>query len=271
MEVTVYQIDAFTSHVFAGNPAAVCPLDAWLDDDVMQAIAAENNLSETAFFVPGDDGYSLRWFTPTVEVDLCGHATLASAYVILAHLTPGLSDVAFDTRSGRLTVRDAGPQAGLVMNFPVIPLQGDVPVDDALAGALGDRPQELHDIRESHGAPYRLAVFGSEADVAALAPDFASLNANVIATAPGDHVDFVSRFFAPMSGIDEDPVTGSAHCTLAPFWAARLGKSELAARQISARGGDVGCRLDGDRVHLSGDCAFYMQGRIVVPDLRAAA
>lgn len=264
MDVTLYQIDAFTDRLFAGNPAAVCPLERWLPDDVMQAIAAENNLSETAFIVPGDGAYRLRWFTPAVEVDLCGHATLATAHVVFGHLQPDADTVAFDTRSGRLTVRREGD--ALTMDFPVLPVQETVDPGDPLTAALGKRPDELYAIREAHGAPFRLAVYGRAADVAALRPDFGALKANAIATAPGDDVDFVSRFFAPMSGINEDPVTGSAHCTLTPYWAERLGKQELTARQISARGGALGCRLDGDHVHLTGQCAFYMEGRIRVPD-----
>jgi predicted PhzF superfamily epimerase YddE/YHI9 len=264
MDVTLYQIDAFTDRLFAGNPAAVCPLDHWLADDVMQAIAAENNLSETAFVVPQGDAYGLRWFTPAVEVDLCGHATLATAFVILTRLAADRDAVSFDTRSGRLTVHRGA--AGLVMDFPVLPVQDAIdPADPNVAG-LGRTPVELHRIREAHGAPYCLAIYDDEADVATLTPNFAALGANVIATAPGDTVDFVSRFFAPLSGIDEDPVTGSAHCTLTPYWAGRLGKSELRARQISARGGDIGCRLDGERVFLSGKCVAYMEGRIAVPD-----
>jgi PhzF family phenazine biosynthesis protein len=260
MRVPIYQVDAFADRPFAGNPAAVCPLDDWLPDAVMQAIAAENNLSETAFVVPQGEGYGLRWFTPALEVDLCGHATLATAHMLFDRLDPDRDAVSFETRSGRLTVTRHGDR--LEMDFPALPVQAEVSVDDATLAGLGARPVAAWTVRRTHGAPFRLALFASQADVAALAPDFGAMTANVIATAPGDELDFVSRFFAPRVGVPEDPVTGSAHCTLAPFWAERLGRTELRARQISARGGDVGCRLDGDRVLLSGRCVCYMEGHI---------
>lgn len=248
MKIPIYQLDAFTEALFSGNPAAVCPLEGWLSDDLMQAIAAENNLSETAFLVAEGGGYGLRWFTPTVEVDLCGHATLAAAHLLLNHLGHGGDGVAFETRSGTLAVkRDGG---ALAMDFPALPPGERIEAAPGFAAALGGRPAELYKIREVHGAPYLLALFGSAAEVARLAPNFAALGANVIATAPGGEADFVSRFFAPVSGIDEDPVTGSAHCTLTPFWAERLGKSSLKARQISARGGEMlpPGRRPGDRL-----------------------
>ncbi len=263
MRIPIYQIDAFTEAPFGGNPAAVCPLDSWLADDVLQAIALENNLSETAFFVTQGDHYHLRWFTPALEVELCGHATLATAHLILNRLSPDLPQVTFKTLSGELRVQRAGD--GLAMDFPSLAPAAALPPPSGLIAALGAAPRESYPIRKVHNAPYWLLVFETEAQVAALSPKFAAMGANVIATAPGDTADFVSRFFAPMSGIDEDPVTGSAHCTLAPYWAERLGKSELAARQISARGGDVGCRLAGDRVILTGTCAFYMAGEIEIP------
>ncbi len=263
MQIPIYQIDAFTNSPFQGNPAAVCPLDAWLADDVLQAVAMENNLSETAFIVPEGDGFHLRWFTPAVEVDLCGHATLATGHLILNRLSPERDGVSFETRSGTLQVQRAG--GDLAMDFPVLAPLAAVEPEPALLSAMGATPQECLPVRKMHGAPYFMLVFETEAQVAALAPSFSSLGANVIATAPGDKVDFVSRFFAPLSGIDEDPVTGSAHCTLAPYWANRLDKSDLVARQISARGGDIGCRLLGERVILTGRCAFYMEGRIEVP------
>ena len=266
MRIPIYQIDAFTKVPFAGNPAAICPLEQWLEDDVMQAIAAENNLAETTFFVSEGSSFRLRWFTPTVEVDLCGHATLATAHVILNHLMLVGREVQFETRSGTLQVWRNGD--GLAMNFPATPPEAPMPSMAPLAdvvSAMGAAPQTCLEIREIHGAPYLLFVFESEARVAALSPNFSTLRANVIATAPGDDVDFVSRFFAPMSGINEDPVTGSAHCVLAPYWSKWLDKSALAARQISARGGDVGCRVEGDRVILSGHCAFFMEGQIDVP------
>jgi len=207
--------------------------------------------------------YRLRWFTPVMEVNLCGHAALATGHLILNRLSSVLQQVTFETLSGTLQVRREG--GGLSMNFPSIATgQAEHPLA-RLVSAMGVMPEECLGIREQHGAPYYLLVFESEAQIAALKPGYASMRANVIATAPGERVDFVSRFFAPMSGIDEDPVTGSAHCTLAPYWAKRLGKSALTARQISARGGAVGCRLEGDRVILVGTCAFYMAGQIEVP------
>ena len=264
MRIPIYQIDAFTETPFGGNPAAVCPLENWLDDDLLQAIAAENNLSETAFYVAEGAGFHLRWFTPAVEVDLCGHATLATGHVILNHLMLLGREVAFETRSGTLLVRRRGKS--LTMDFPAMPPGDTIEPTPELIAAMGLAPQTCRRIREVHGAPYLFFIYENEDQVAGLAPNFATLAANVIVTAPGRHVDFVSRFFAPMSGIDEDPVTGSAHCTLAPYWAERVGKADLVARQISARGGDVGCRVDGDRVILQGSCAFYMEGQIEVPD-----
>lgn len=259
MTFRLFQIDAFASEVFAGNPAAVCPLDGWLDDTVLQAIAAENNLSETAFFVPEPGGFALRWFTPAVEVDLCGHATLASGHVVLEILDPGRESVTFSSRSGPLTVSRAGE--ALAMDFPVLPPEPCVPPVDLVAG-LGVPPETV--LAEMD----YLAVFASEAVVAALAPDMAALvrldRRGVIATAPGDSVDFVSRFFAPRAGIPEDPVTGSAHCLLTPYWAERLGKSRLEARQISARGGALTCELQGGRVRIEGRVALYLDGEITL-------
>ena len=260
-EFPIYQVDAFASKVFAGNPAAVCPLDAWLPDDVMQAIALENNLSETAFLVKRGDGavYDLRWFTPVHEVDLCGHATLASAYVVANHLDGGAAEVRFHTRSGLLTVTREGDV--YTLDFPVLPPQR-IDDDPAVAEALGAAPRELWDQMDM------MAVFGSEAEVAALTPDMAKVAAldtrGVIATAPGDRCDFVSRYFAPRAGIPEDPVTGSAHCISTPYWAGRLGKNKLSARQISARGGALEVELRGERVRISGRVAPYMEGRIRV-------
>ncbi|MDP7548988.1 MAG: PhzF family phenazine biosynthesis protein [Alphaproteobacteria bacterium] len=263
MLIPIYQIDAFTEAPFGGNPAAVCPLEAWPADAVLQAIALENNLSETAFYLAQGDHYHLRWFTPALEVELCGHATLATAHLILNRLSPDLPQVTFETLSGELRVARAGDK--LAMDFPSLVAEAPMPPPAGLIAALGSAPREAYPIQKVHNAPYWLLVFESEAQVAALAPNFAAMQANVIATAPGETADFVSRFFAPMSGIDEDPVTGSAHCTLAPYWAERLGKTALAARQISARGGDVGCRLEGGRVILTGSCAFYMAGEIEIP------
>ena len=260
MQLPLYQIDAFASQVFRGNPAAVCPLESWLEDDVMQSIAAENQLSETAFFVREGDAFRLRWFTPTDEVDLCGHATLASAHVLFEELGYEGDELRFDTQSGRLVVSRDGPR--LVLDFPV---RRATKVDAApgLIAALG-APQPV----EVHEGPYWLVVYEDEAAVRALAPDFGALASfePVIATAAGasDGVDFVSRFFAPNCGVDEDPVTGSAHCTSTPYWAERLGKSRLVARQISARGGELHCELRGDRVAIAGNAVLYLRGTITI-------
>lgn len=256
MTIRLFQVDAFTKAVFAGNPAAVCPLDAWLPDARMQAIAAENNLSETAFFVRQGDGFGLRWFTPACEVDLCGHATLASAHVILTRLEPARPSVAFDTRSGRLVVTRDGDR--LAMDFPARPAKpGEAPA--GLLEAMGGRPEAVL------VAGNYMLVYGSAAEVLALKPRMAGLmdlGTGVIATAPGDDCDFVSRYFVPAHGIDEDPVTGSTHCTLVPYWAARLGKADLFARQISARGGELYCRDAGERVGIAGHAVLYMEGEI---------
>lgn len=248
-------MDAFTSKLFGGNPAAICPLECWLPDALLQHIAAENNLAETAFFVKEADGYRLRWFTPAVEVDLCGHATLAAAFVLLECLGLPADHVTFNSRSGPLTVHR---QAYLyTLDFPARP-GTPIPISEALSSALGRAPEAAFQARDL------LCVFPTEADVAALQPDMKALAAlphfAVIATAPGHHCDFVSRFFAPAQGIDEDPVTGSAHCTLTPYWAGRLGKPAMSAKQISARGGDLLVELDGDRVKISGRAVLYMEG-----------
>jgi PhzF family phenazine biosynthesis protein len=260
MRVPLYQVDAFAAdEKFTGNPAAVCPLDDWLPDAVMQSVAAENNLSETAFFVPEGEGYRLRWFTPTTEVDLCGHATLASAFVVFGWLAPWRRGVTFLTeKAGPLRVTRAGDL--LALDFPSRPPQ-PLDMSDAMAAALGKRPTALLTARDY------LAVFERAEDVAALQPDFAAIAAldrfAVIVTAPGtDGIDFVSRFFAPARGVDEDPVTGSAHCTLIPYWAERLGKTRLEARQLSRRGGALSCVLRGDRVTIAGRAALYLTGTI---------
>ncbi len=265
MELPIYQVDAFASKVFAGNPAAVMPLQQWFDDATLQAIAAENNLSETAFLVACERGYELRWFTPSVEVNLCGHATLAAAHTLFEHLGEKGDAVYFQTRSGELGVtRSAGL---LTLDFPVTPLvsaEVDLAVCDAL-GAIASEAVISPD--DPHSVVY---VYEFEQDVAALQPDFAALLSaskySVIATAPGDECDFVSRFFGPQVGIDEDPVTGSAHCALVPYWAKRLGQNALQARQISARGGDLACELRGDRVFMTGRGVTFMRG-VVVADL----
>lgn len=259
MRIPLYQIDAFADGPFTGNPAAVCPLDAWLPDDVMQAIAAENNLSETAFFVPEGEAYRLRWFTPSTEVDLCGHATLASAFVVFRSLRPRRTTITFQTnQAGPLTVARDGEL--LALDFPARP-PTPCAISEALVAGLGQRPVALLAARDY------LAVFERADEVAALAPDFTALAAldrfAVIATAPGTGgVDFVSRFFAPAQGVDEDPATGSSHCTLIPYWAARLGKNRLEARQLSRRGGALSCELRGDRVTIAGRAALYLTGTI---------
>ena len=263
MKIPLFQIDAFTSRIFGGNPAAVCPLESWLPDETMQAIATENNLSETAFFVETTfldkrgDHYDLRWFTPTAEVDLCGHATLATAHLLINVLGMADGAVHFETRSGRLSVRPDGER--LEMDFPAQPPEL-WPSNEALDEAMGATPEEVL------GHIKCIAVYGDEAQVRALAPDMGKLVGlsyeGVIATAPGDEVDFVSRYFAPKVGIPEDPVTGSAHCELTPYWAKRLGREQLSARQISLRGGALTCRLQGNRVLLSGRAVKYLEGVI---------
>jgi len=264
VRLPIAQIDAFARHAFEGNPAAVMPLNDWLDDELLQKIAAENNLSETAFFVPEGakgDGYRLRWFTPTTEVDLCGHATLASAFVVFGWLAPWRRSITFQTeKAGALTVTRDGEL--LVLDFPSRP-PGPCTMPEVLAAALGKRPAALFAARDY------LAVFDSADDVAELAPDFAAVAAldkfAVIVTAPGKNgVDFVSRFFAPARGVDEDPVTGSAHCTLIPYWAERLGKTRLEARQLSRRGGVLSCALNGERVTIAGRAVLYLVATIAI-------
>ncbi len=255
----MYQVDAFTNRVFGGNPAAVCPLDHWLPDALMLAIAAENNLAETAFFVQEGEGYRLRWFTPVAEVDLCGHATLASADVLFRVLRYEGTAIRFATRSGVLEVERR--EGGYLMNFPAtVPVPCEPP--PALIAGLGAVPEVTLKAFDY------VAVLASEAQVRALAPDFARLAAldlrGVAVTAPGERVDFVSRFFAPALGINEDPVTGSAHCELAPYWSARLGKPSLQAEQVSPRGGAVRCDVLGDRITLFGHAAHYMSAVITV-------
>ena len=262
MRIPLYQVDAFTSRLFGGNPAAVCPLTEWLPEATMQAIAAENNLAETAFFVAQGDRYLLRWFTPTVEVDLCGHATLASGYVVTRILAPERRSVTFDTlKAGPLEVSRDGEL--LAMDLPAWPPE-ETPADPRVLAVLGAPPAESFVARGR-----TLVVYDRAEDVAALRPDFAAMRrvegANAIATAPGrDGVDFVSRYFAPNYGVDEDPVTGSAHCVLTPYWAARLGKEQLMARQISARGGELTCTLRGGRVTIAGQAVLYLEGAITV-------
>jgi PhzF family phenazine biosynthesis protein len=259
MRIPLYHVDAFSDKAFGGNPAAVCPLPSWIDDGLMRSIAAENNLVLTAFFTPTPRGYHIRWFTPTVELELCGHATLASAHVVFEHLDRDSQSVSFESKGGVLRVDRLADM--LELNFPTLPATriAELP---ALASALGATPLE------TWRAKSLLAVFGSERHVRALNPDFEAIRQldafGLIATAPGDDVDFVSRFFAPKVGVPEDSVTGSSHCTLTPYWASRLGKSSLNARQISARGGELWCRLAGDRVKIAGHVKPYLSGTIDV-------
>ena len=257
-EQTIYQVDAFADELFKGNPAAVVPLEQWLDDQIMQAIALENNLSETAFFVEQSDAYQLRWFTPTVEVDLCGHATLASAHVLFQHLNYNKNQIEFFTRSGALKVSRNGDE--YLMDFPTDQIKA-VKTPTALTESLGIAPEETFIGRDDY-----LAILKTQEEVAALKPDFQKMKAlsgrGLIVSAPGKQVDFVSRGFFPNTGIDEDPVTGSAHTTLTPYWAKRLGKNTLSARQISSRGGALRCTLLGERVVLAGRAITYMKGNI---------
>lgn len=262
MKLKQYQVDAFTSRAFEGNPAAVCPLESWLNDELLQAIAAENNLSETAFFVPTEQGYALRWFTPNQEVDLCGHATLATAHILFETLGYTSPVITFETRSGALHVKRNGLL--LEMDFPASML-APCAVPEQLVKALGQQPTEVL------AAEDYVAVFDDEAIVRAITPNWALLSEldlrGVIITAPGAQteacpVDFVSRMFAPKYGIPEDPVTGSAHCELAPYWAARLGKTRLNARQVSKRGGSLTCEVTASRVILSGQAVTFMEADI---------
>ncbi len=259
MKIRQYQIDAFTQKVFQGNPAAVCPLDSWPEDGVLQAIAAENNLSETAFFVPTARGYRLRWFAPLAEVDLCGHATLAAAYVLFELLGYPRQEIVFETRSGELTVRRQDGR--FAMDFPAQP---PVPcaAPAALVAGLGRQPLEVLK------ADDYIAVFEGEEDIRAIAPDLGKLAEidlrGVAVTARGREADFVSRFFGPKFGIPEDPVTGSAHCELAPYWQAKLGKTRFSARQLSKRGGEVGCEVSGSRVILTGSAVKFMEAEITI-------
>lgn len=262
MQLRIWQVDAFAGKRFGGNPAAVVPLDEWLSDELMLAIAAENNLSETAYFARRGDEFQIRWFTPTQEVALCGHATLASAYVLFHELEPERAHVTFGSQSGPLSVARDGDK--LVLDFPANALE-PAPEHPELVAALGRAPRELHRAKQW------LALYDSEDDVRALAPDMAGIVATgiygVIATAPGRDCDFVSRFFAPTAGVPEDPATGSAHTYLTPFWAKKLGKTSLFARQVSRRGGELWCEMaatDSARVRIAGRVLPYLQGFIDV-------
>jgi len=257
-------VDAFTSRPLAGNPAAVCPLDRWLDDGLLRKVAAENNLSETAFFVPKGPDYELRWFTPRCEVRMCGHATLASAHIILNHLKPELREVRFATRfRGMLTVWKDGDS--IAMDLPAMPGTPCANVPDELVRALGVAP--LSALLVEADDEY-IAVYETESVIRNIRPDYARLEQlhpfAVAITAPGENADFVSRYFAPSYGVSEDPVTGVAHCALAPYWAGRLGKTHLHARQVSERGGELWCEMEGERVVLKGNAVLIMQGELLI-------
>lgn len=258
MKIRLFQIDAFTDKLFGGNPAAVCPLDSWLPDMLMQQIAMENNLAETAFYVRTGDRFKIRWFTPEIEVDLCGHATLASAFVIFNLENYPRPAIEFTSRSGLLRVFKNGDL--LTLDFPADEIVESSAPEGILEG-MGLQPLEIY-----KGKTDYLLIYANAGQVANLKPDMTHISKiaarGIIATAPGDDVDFVSRFFAPQSGIPEDPVTGSAHTTLVPYWANKLGRNELSARQLSKRGGRLQCRLAGNRVEISGQAQLYMTGEI---------
>lgn len=257
----IFHVDAFTVSSFTGNPAGVCLLDRWLPDEIMQKIGMENNISETAFLVRNGNDFNIRWFTPTTEVDLCGHATLASAFVIMNLVEPGREMVIFHSmKLGDLTVRKSG--ALLELDFPTDNLEKcDLP--EIIRESLGGAPVECYKGRSDY-----LILYKSEKEIVSLNPDFRLLSQadgrGTIVTAPGVDSDFVSRFFVPQAGIDEDPVTGSAHTTLAPFWAPRLGKNVMDARQLSARGGKLRCTLNGDRTLIAGNAELYLKGEIYI-------
>ncbi len=260
MNLTIYQVDAFTKEVFKGNPAAIYPLESWIDAELMQKIALENNLSETAFFVKNGDVYEIRWFTPTFEIDLCGHATLASAYIIFEVLKLEESTINFHShKSGNLSVEKNGDV--LTLDFPSRPVS-PVEAPKGLIEAIGKTPKEIFKSRD-----YFL-VYENEQEILDINPNFSKLleidTHAVIVTAKGETADFVSRFFAPEVGVFEDSVTGSSHCNLIPFWSERLGKTELFARQISSRGGEIFCELRGDRVKIGGNAVLYLKGEIYV-------
>ncbi len=261
MKLKIYQVDAFTDKLFAGNPAAVCPLENWLPDFTMQNIAMENNLAETAFIVKRADQYEIRWFTPLVEVDLCGHATLAAAFILFNGTEKENNEIVFfSARSGVLKV--SNKDGLLCLDFPTDILE-EVVVQPALYAGLNIAPQKIY-----KGKTDYLFVYATEADIVSLEPDFKTIGQlavrGIIVTAKGDEVDFVSRFFAPQCGVDEDPVTGSAHTSLIPYWAMLLGKNHLVARQLSARGGALQCEFRGERVSIGGNAVLYLEGEILV-------
>lgn len=260
MKLKIYQVDAFTSELFGGNPAAVCPLDTWIAEELMQKIAAENNLAETAFYVKNDNGYDIRWFTPTVEVDLCGHATLASAFVLFNFEGHQTDEIIFSSlRSGTLKVKKKDDL--LTLDFPTDKIE-NTDLTAELLKCFNANPVEAF-----KGKTDYMLVFNNEQEIINLQPDLAAISKlkarGVIASAKGDDVDFVSRFFGPQTGVDEDPVTGSAHTTLIPYWSNKTGKKELSAIQLSARKGFLQCKYLGERVEISGRCRLYLKGEIV--------
>ena len=260
MKLKIYQIDAFADHVFEGNPAAVIPLESWLPNEIMQKIAMENNLSETAFFVAKDDGFHIRWFTPLAEVDLCGHATLASAHVIFNHLNYAENEISFDSRSGILKVKKENDL--IVLNFPASPLT-KTEIPENLRNTFNHQP-----VNGFKGRDDIMLVFENEEQIVKLNPDFqqilASKTRGVICTSKSDKYDFVSRFFAPAVGVNEDPVTGSSHTMLIPYWSGVLGKNELTAKQVSARGGILHCKNCSERVEIGGKAVTYLTGEIII-------
>jgi PhzF family phenazine biosynthesis protein len=262
MNIPIFVLDSFTDSVFSGNPAAVCPLEEWLPDGLMQQIAMENNLSETAFFVKEDGGYRVRWFTPGVEVDLCGHATLASAAVLFEKMGHPEAMVGFHSRSGLLRVT-RNPEGGYTLDLPADPPKKVESVPPGIMEGLGVAEGEVWRGRDDY-----LVLLDTEERVRKLKPDFRVLSGvparGVVATAKGSKSDFASRCFYPQTGVDEDPVTGSAHCLLTSFWSAKTGRTSFKAVQLSSRGGAMECSLSHDRVHLMGQVAFYLQGEISV-------
>jgi len=264
MNTPIYQIDAFSDHIFGGNPAAVCPLESWLPDALLMKITQENNLAETAFFVPLKDGqFHLRWFTPEIEMDLCGHATLASAFVIFNELDYGLDTIQFASSSGPLLVKKIGDY--LELDFPKrVPVQSTLP--SIIAQSLSIQPLEVWKSRDY------VLLYESQQDILGLKVDEQLLRqinidpGGIVVTAPGDTVDFVSRFFTPQAKIFEDPVTGSAHCSLVPFWSERLNKVVLEAQQLSERGGFLYCSLKGERILLRGQARCFLKGEILLPN-----
>jgi PhzF family phenazine biosynthesis protein len=261
MQIPIFQVDAFTDRVFGGNTAAVCPLEHWLPDEVMQNIAVENSVAETAFFIPLDDGFDLRWFTPEIEMDLCGHATLAAAHVIAKHLKYPLPSIKFQSKSGELRVTVDGVL--LTLDFPSRnPEPSAIP--RTILDAFQEKPVEVLKSRDY------VLVYETEESIRRLKPDQTLLNqinldpGGIVVTAPGNEVDFVSRFFTPQASIFEDPVTGSAHCSLIPYWSKRLGKESLVAIQASSRGGKLFCKDAGERVLISGQAVTYLEGVITI-------